>query len=226
MVRTLLMDLDGTLVDTVPDLASALNRLMHSRGLPALCRGQVSAMVGDGVAALVTRAFAAHGRNPDATAIADFTADYTAHIAVESTLYPQVLPVCTGLANAGWRLAVCTNKPEQAARTLLGVLGLLPLLSAVGGGDSFPARKPDPAHLLATLAQAGGTPETALMLGDHQNDVAAAHGAGIPSIFAAWGYGSPGMQQGSTAVAQDITQAALIANRLRPATNGRRPTGS
>ena len=217
MARTLLLDLDGTLVDTVPDLAAALNRLMRARGLPDFTRTQVALMVGDGVATLVARAFAAHDRQPDAMAVADLTSDYTAHVAVESTLYSGVLPVLTGLAHDGWRLAVCTNKPERAARSLLQAVGLLPLLCAVGGGDSFPTRKPDPAHLLATLTRAAGTPNAAVMVGDHHNDVLAACRAGIPSIFAAWGYGSPAMADGSTAVAVDIIQAATIANRLLPA---------
>lgn len=214
MARTLLMDLDGTLVDTLPDLSGALNRLMCSRGLPSLTQGRVATMVGDGVAVLVTRAFAAFGRQPDATALADFMADYTDHIAVESRLYPNVLPVLTGLVSDGWHLGVCTNKPERAACTLLQAVGVLPLLCAVGGGDSFSTRKPDPYHLLATLTRAGGTPESALMLGDHRNDIAAAHGARIPSIFALWGYGSAGMEEGSAATARDITEAAAIANRL------------
>jgi phosphoglycolate phosphatase len=214
VARTLIMDLDGTLVDTVPDLAAALNRLMRARGLPPFSRQQVTAMVGDGVEVLVARAFAALDRQPDAAALADFMADYIAHIAVESRLYPNVLPVLIGLVRDGWRLAVCTNKPERAARSLLQTLAVLPLLCAVGGGDSFSTRKPDPAHLLATLARAAGTPESALMLGDHRNDVLAARGAGIPAIFALWGYGSADMADDSAAVAGDITQAAVIANRL------------
>ena len=217
MARTLLLDLDGTLVDTVPDLAAAVNRLMHTRGLPDFTRAQVTTMVGDGVAVLVARAFAAHGRQPDATAVADLTEDYLAHVAVDSALYPQVLSVLTALARDGWRLAVCTNKPERAARALLQAVGVLPLLCAVGGGDSFPARKPDPAHLLGTLARAAGQPNAAVMLGDHHNDVLAARGAGVPAIFAGWGYGSAAMADGSSAVARDITEAAAIANRLLPA---------
>jgi phosphoglycolate phosphatase len=215
VARTLLLDLDGTLVDTLPDLAAALNRLMGRHGLPAFSPQHVAAMVGDGLAVLVARAFAAHGRQADPAAVAEMSADYAAHVAVESTLFPDVLPVLTILARQGWRLAVCTNKPEQAARHLLQVMGLLPLLSAVGGGDSFPARKPDPSHLLGTLGQAGGQVSAAVMLGDHHNDVLAARGAGIPSIFAAWGYGAIAMADGS-AVARDVTEAAAIANRILP----------
>jgi phosphoglycolate phosphatase len=208
--------LDGTLVDTVPDLAAALNRLMRTRGLPEFSRDQVGAMIGDGVAVLVARAFASHNRQPDAAAVAEMTGDYTAHVAVESKLYPQVLPVLDGMVRQGWRLAVCTNKPEKAARILLEVLGLLPLFCAVGGGDSFPVRKPDPRHLLETLALTGGQTDAAVMLGDHSNDVAAARGAGILCIFAAWGYGTVGNADGCTYIAQDMMQAAMIANQLLP----------
>ena len=221
MARTLLLDLDGTLVDTLPDLAAALNRLLRSRGLSDLSTEQVTAMIGDGIAVLVARAFAANDRQPDATAVAEMYADYTAHVAVESKLYPRVLPVLGGLADQGWRLAVCTNKPEQAARCLLQAMGLLTLCCALGGGDSFPARKPDPAHLLGTLARAGGQADAAVMLGDHRNDVRAARDAGIPSIFAAWGYGVIGMAEGSACVARDIAEAAAMANRLLPDTCSR-----
>lgn len=218
MPRTLLLDLDGTLVDTVPDLESALNRLMEGRGLADFSTAEVTAMVGDGVAALVAKAFAARGGAPDATAVGDFITDYEAHVAVESRLYPGVADTLEALAEQGWRLAVCTNKPERAARSLLDATGLANLVQAVGGGDSFPARKPDPAHLLGTLALVGGIVQKTVMLGDHHNDILAAHAAGIPSIFAAWGYGSDAMAAGSSAVAADMQQAALLANRLVCAT--------
>ena len=216
MARTLLLDLDGTLVDTVPDLAAALNRLMRARSLPAFSQPQVAGMVGDGVVALVGKAFAAHGRQPDQTAAQDFTTDYQAHVAIDSRLYPNVRQALNGLVRQGWQLAACTNKPEHAARLLLRTLGLLPLMRAVGGGDSFPTRKPDPAHLLATLAQVNGTAGQAVMLGDHRNDVEAARQAGVACVFAGWGYGTPEMA-GGAAVAHDIDQAAAIANRLLPA---------
>ena len=215
--RVLVLDLDGTLVDTVPDLNAALNRLMASRGLAGFDFPGTAAMVGDGVARLVEKAFSAHGHVPDATAVADFSQDYAAHAAVDSRLFPGVMQTLHDLSGEGWRLAVCTNKPEGAARHLLDALGLAPLMAAVGGGDSFPTRKPDPAHLLATLAAAGGKAERAMMVGDHANDVAAAMGAGLPCIFAAWGYGPPAMAAGAVAVARDVADMAAIAQRLLPA---------
>lgn len=216
MAPTLLLDLDGTLIDTVPDLTAAVNRLMRSRGLGEFSVPEVTRMVGDGVAVLTRRAFAARGREPDAEAVADFVTDYTAHVAVDSKPYPGVVAALTDLSHRGWRLAICTNKPERPARELLGLFGLLPLMAAVGGGDSFPVRKPDPGHLLATLKQAGGTVDAAVLLGDHHNDVEAGRAAGIPVIFAAWGYGTPAMGEDAAAVAGDIADAARIAHRLLP----------
>jgi len=211
---TLLLDLDGTLVDTVPDLAAALNRLLAARGLAPLPLPEVASMVGDGVAKLVERGMAARGATADAEAVAAYSADYGAHAAIASRAYPQVPEMLRGLRDEGWRLAVCTNKPEAAARALLTSLGLAPLFTAVGGGDSFPVRKPDPAHLLATLVAAGGDPGRAVMAGDHANDVAAARGAGVPCIFAAWGYGPSAMAEGAAAVARDVVEMAAMARRL------------
>jgi phosphoglycolate phosphatase len=209
-----LLDLDGTLVDTVPDLAAALNRLMAAHGLAPLSLAETAAMVGDGVAKLVERAFAARGGTFDVAAVAAFSADYSVHVAVESKLYPGVAETLRALAGEGWRLAVCTNKPEVATRALLAVTGLAPLFAAVGAGDSFPVRKPDPAHLLATLRAAGGKPGGAVMAGDHRNDVLAARGAGVPCVFAAWGYGTPAMAEGAAAVARDFVELGVIVRRL------------
>ena len=216
MARTLLLDLDGTLVDTVPDLAAALNRLMASRQLASFSHAETAAMVGDGVAVLVGRAFAARGLTPDGRAIGDFSADYADHAAVASRPYPGVPALLETLVGAGWRLAVCTNKPERAARHLLDALDLSRLLRAVGGGDSFPVRKPDPAHLLATLLAAGGDPARAVMVGDHANDVAAARGAGVKSVFVTWGYGPIAMAAGADAVAGDLTALAAAIEGLLP----------
>ena len=214
MDRTLLLDLDGTLVDSVPDLAAALSRLMLARGLSGFSCAETAPLVGDGVAALVARAFAARHAAPDAAALADFRADYEANCAVATRPYAGVAATLHRLAADGWRLAVCTNKPEATARRLLAALGLADRFAAIGGGDSFPARKPDPAHLLATLAAAGGEPARAVMAGDHAHDVAAARGAGIPCIFARWGYGVPTMAAGAAAEADAFTELPAIAARL------------
>lgn len=216
MIRTLVLDLDGTLVDSVPDLAAALNRLMAARGLAGFSRAEVTGMVGDGAAVLLARAFGARGVVQDGGALEAFLVDYTANTAVETRPFPGVVAGLEALAAEGWRLAVCTNKPEAAARALLGALGMDRFFAAVGGGDTFPVRKPDPAHLVATLRAAGGDPGRAVMSGDHHNDVAAARGAGVPCVFAAWGYGTAAMGAEAEAVAGDFSEMARIARRMLP----------
>ncbi len=211
---TLILDLDGTLVDSVPDLAMSLNRLMRSRGLPAFSDAQTASMVGDGAAALVRRAFDARRTAVDDTAIDDFLHDYEVNAAVDSTLYPGVAATLDWFLDKDWRLAVCTNKPEAAARKLLAAMGIADRFASIGGGDSFPSRKPDPAHLLATLATAGGTVEAAVMAGDHANDVNAARAAGMPCIFCSWGYGTAAMAVGAASIAHRFSDLPEIATLL------------
>ncbi len=214
MTRTILFDLDGTLVDSVPDLTTALNRLLAGRGLAGFAQADVVPMVGDGARVLVERAFAARDGVADDAAVAAFVADYTEHVAGDTRAYPGVIETLAGLRAAGWVCAVCTNKPEAAARKLLAALGIGEQFAAVGGGDSFPVRKPDPRHLLATLDAAGGAPDRAVMVGDHHNDVAAAAGAGLPCIFAAWGYSVRNAGADAAAVAERFDAVPAIAERL------------
>ena len=187
---------------------------MQSYGCDAFTYTETAAMVGDGAAALVARAFAARNMVPSDTALEHFLLDYGAHAAVATRAYPGVGQTLDALIADGWQLAVCTNKPVAPARTLLAALGLADRFVAIGGGDSFPVRKPDPAHLLATLAAAGGKPGRAVMAGDHANDISAARGAGLPCIFAAWGYGPAAMAAGSDAIAERFDQLPAIAERL------------
>ncbi|TDH58942.1 HAD family hydrolase [Dankookia rubra] len=208
MPRLAVFDLDGTLVDSAPDIHAALDRLMAGQGRPGFTRPEVTAMIGDGVRVLVERAAAARGIPFSEPLLAGFTADYTARAAEATALFPGIAAALDGLAADGWALAVCTNKPAAATAALLGALGLAGRFAAVGGGDSFPVRKPDPGHLLGTIAEAGGDPARAAMIGDHRNDVAAARGAGLPCLFAGWGYGSLAMAEGAAATA--ATPAALL----------------
>jgi phosphoglycolate phosphatase len=201
-------DLDGTLVDSAPDLHAALDRLMATKRLPGFARADVVAMIGDGVRVLLERAYAARGIALDEAGLQCFMTDYEANAAVLTRAFDGIPELLGGLRDAGWRLAVCTNKPEGAARLLLSGLGLDGHFSALGGGDSFPMRKPDPGHLRATLAAAGAAPEDAVMIGDHRNDIEAARGAGVRAIFAGWGYG-PHSMAGGAPIAADV--AALRA---------------
>ena len=171
-------------------------------------------MVGDGVRTLVARAFAARGAEFDESALTGFIADYEDNAAVETQPFQGVEQTLGAFAEAGWRLAVCTNKPAEATRSLLDALGLASWFEAVGAGDSFPTRKPDPGHLLATLSEAGGSIDAAIMVGDHANDVRAANAAGIPCIFAAWGYGPRMMASGAAAIAQRFCDLPALAEML------------
>lgn len=216
MPGTALFDLDGTLVDSLPDLTASLNRVLAPAGIAPFEPSAVRPMVGDGVARLVERALAARGKSPDPRILDAFRSDYFAHVAGLSRPFPGVPEMLARLAAEGWKMAICTNKAEAAARKLLARLELLSRFAAVGGGDSFPVRKPDPAHLRATLRAAGGDPAHAVMVGDHANDMKAAAGAGIPAIFASWGYGPRAMAGGSPIAVRiselpDLLEAALRA---------------
>jgi phosphoglycolate phosphatase len=212
--RLLVFDLDGTLVDSVPDLLSCANRMLDRRMLPHISADELRPMVGDGVTALVERVLISRGAVADNRAVSAYMADYAVHAADDSQLFPEVESMLHEARADGWRLAVCTNKPVAAARLLLDALGIGPLFACIGGGDSFSSRKPDPAHLLGTIAMAEGRREQAVMVGDHRNDIVAARGAGIHSIFAAWGYGEPEMQNGAGAILATPSEVPAAAASL------------
>lgn len=190
----LVCDLDGTLVDSLPDLADSLSILLGEAGRRAVAEAEVRAMVGDGVAVLVERGFAATGAPPSAEAlgarVARFLEIYEARLTACTRAYPGAFEALGLLRDSGWRLAVCSNKPERASREILAALGLDRLIEAVAGGDSFPVRKPDPGHLLGLLEAMGAGAGAAVVLGDGVNDVAAARAAGLPVIAVAHGYGT------------------------------------
>ena len=172
MAPLLVFDLDGTLVDSLPDITAALNRMFAARSLPALSHEQVMPMVGDGLHPLIERAFAVQGTPADDAAAADYLSDYEANVLVDTKLFDGILSSMDTLAGHGWQFAVCTNKPERAAHLLLHGLGIADRFAAIGGGDSFAARKPDPLHLTGTIQAAGGDPARSIMVGDHHNDIA------------------------------------------------------
>jgi phosphoglycolate phosphatase len=210
MQPTAVFDLDGTLVDSVPDIHAALNRLMAAQGEPPFTLQEVVGFIGDGVPTLLARAFAARGREPDPAALPAFLVDYEASAARHTRPFEGIPAVLEALKAAGWRMAVCTNKPVAAAHVVLDALDLSRYFAAVGGGDSFPVRKPDPAHLLATLQAAGGDPACAVMIGDHHNDIAAARGAGVAPVFVAWGYGPLAAADGAPVAARPSELPALL----------------
>ena len=217
--RVLICDLDGTLIDSAPDLTAAVGDLLAEAGRVPLSEAAVRRMVGDGVAKLVERALAASGGVPDASALAGLVARYMAFYETRMTEltrpYPGAAETLGDLKGAGWRLAVCTNKPEGPSRRLLSALGLDALFEAVAGGDTFAVKKPDPGHVHGLLDILGAVPGEAVMLGDSLNDVLAARGAGMPVIAFASGYGPvPAHELGADALIATFAELPAALARL------------
>ena len=188
--RLVLFDLDGTLVDSAPDLRAALNEMLRERGCAPLSLAQVRRMIGDGVPTLVARALAESGLEPagQANALPRFMQLYEADAVRLTRPYPGVPETLSALRRRGYRTAICTNKPQHATKTVLEGLGLLALFDGIAGGDRFAVRKPDPGHLLGLIGALGGRVGSAAMIGDNENDAAAAHAAGIPLVLMRYGY--------------------------------------
>jgi phosphoglycolate phosphatase len=189
---TVVFDLDGTLVDTAPDLAEATNYVLGTVGLDRVSELEIRPFVGHGALAMIDGAIKAHGRTLSERELHDlfevFIAYYTAHIADRSVPYPHVVTTLETLRNAGATLAVCTNKIEMQAKAVLSALKLDGYFAALTGRDTLGAYKPDPKHLTGTIARAGGRPETAVMVGDSETDIRTAKAANIPIVAVSFGY--------------------------------------
>lgn len=185
-------DLDGTLVDTAPDLVGALNVLLREEGLAPLPFDEARALIGHGARRLIERGFAAAEAPLDAAKLdavfERFLAHYTAHIADESRPFPGVVDALEEMKAAGAKLAVCTNKLTGLSTALLDALDLSRLFDAVVGPDLAGAAKPDRRHLEAAVQRAGGEMGRAVMVGDAVTDAGAARAAGAPLILVSFGY--------------------------------------
>ena len=222
---TIAFDLDGTLVETAPDLIGALNLLLAERDLPPLPVSAARTLVGRGGKALLLRGFAAAGRPLDeaeAPGLFDrFIEVYLGRIAAESRAYPGVEAALDDLAAAGAKLAVCTNKRTDLSVALLDALGMTSRFAAVIGADKAPRPKPDPSHFLHTMAASGGDPAYALMVGDSINDVASAQGAGAPVVVVSFGYtDTPAAELGGDALIDHFDELPAVSRRLLSALRG------
>jgi len=188
--RVLVFDLDGTLIDSAPDLAQAVNALLAEYGKPPLEEKAIRPMIGDGSRLLLARAFAASGiATPVDAAFDRFMVHYHAFIADKTRVYPDVPETLAALKAQGHPLGVCTNKPFSPTERVLEAFGLARFFGAVIGGDSLPQRKPEPEPLLATIAKLGGG--SAAMIGDSANDMLCARAARVPGILIPSDYGLP-----------------------------------
>jgi phosphoglycolate phosphatase len=190
--ETIVFDLDGTLIDTAPDLAAALNAVLIEERLPEVSLDEVRHMVGRGARILIERAMAAHGvaltdRRAEAL-VQHFLVHYEANIAATSRPFDGCITQVRALADKGHRIGICTNKPVALSRKLLTELDLTSLFPVVLGADSRAYHKPDPRHLVDTVAELGGNPADAVMVGDSETDSLTARAAGIPCILVTFGY--------------------------------------
>jgi phosphoglycolate phosphatase len=185
-------DLDGTLVDTAPDLVATLNVLLAGEGLPPLPLDDARPFIGRGAKWLIERGFQAANAPLEAGRIQPlfdrFIAHYNAHIADESRPFPGMVAALEILKGQGAKLAVCTNKLTGLSNRLLAALKLDYLFDAVVGADAAPAAKPDPRHLLAAIDAAGGAADRAILVGDAATDAGAARAASVPLILVSFGY--------------------------------------
>lgn len=192
-VKALLFDLDGTLVDSVPDLAEAVDRMLADFGHPPAGEAKVRLWVGTGSRSLVSRALSdAKGGQADdeliERALANYFDHYEARLCVRSRLYEGVSDTLARLRSEGYPLAIVTNKPERFVRPLLDGLGIAQHFSAMIGGDTLAQRKPHPQPLLHAADALGVEPTQALMIGDSRNDIEAARAARIPVVCVPYGY--------------------------------------
>jgi phosphoglycolate phosphatase len=213
----LVFDLDGTLVDSVPDLTNALNKVLSERGYAPLGRSEVAPLVGDGVPALVARAFAARGgdKAEAADALPQYIQIYEANATVLTRPYPGVRETLEELRRRGYRTALCTNKLQHATIAVLTGLDLAGLFDAIAGGDRYPVKKPNPGHLLGLIGELGGSAGRAVMIGDSENDAAVAHAAAVPVIIMRYGYSRVAPETlGAAAVLDHFAELPATLERL------------
>jgi len=207
MRPTVAFDLDGTLIDTAPDLLRALDFTLETEGLNPPDDHQARNFIGAGARAMIERALAHSqvkvGKEKVDGMLRQFLSHYEAHIADHSRPFPGTEQALQKLAAEGARLVVCTNKMESYAAKLLQNLKLASYFSFIAGGDTFAFRKPDPRHLTEAIEKAGGDLRHAVLIGDSETDVITAKAAEIPIVAVSFGY-------------TDIPPAALGADRLGP----------
>jgi phosphoglycolate phosphatase len=211
-IKAVVFDLDGTLVDSAPGLQTAANAVLAEHGCPPLGLADVEAMIGDGIPALVGKAFARSGRALDRREQEDATEKFRRIYAEcgprETLLFPGARESLKQLSSFGLLLGLCTNKPQTSTGPLLDALKIDHFFAAVCGGDVLPdIRKPDPRHVLAVLAGLGVEASEAVMVGDGPHDVDAGQGAGMPVFAVTYGYANgPAETLGADFVIDSLTE--------------------
>mgnify|MGYP000710491591 CR=1 FL=1 len=220
MPRALLLDLDGTLIDSAPDIAAALDRVLAARNLGPIPVAQVRRLIGHGIGRLVSDAFVRSGAPLAGDALEsaqqEMAAHYAAQLVARTALMPGAADLVAFCAQAGIAMACVTNKPRRMAQDILRHFRVAPPISVIVGGDMGMARKPSPQPLLAALAQIGVPNEAAWMVGDGLPDHRAARAAQIVSVAVASGYGEPYDAAGEATIAVDsLDQVVELLRDLR-----------
>jgi phosphoglycolate phosphatase len=220
-VLTVVFDLDGTLVDTAPDLIETLNVVFTRDGLPPLDYAAARDMIGGGARRMIESALKLQGLVLTEGVVdrlfADFIAHYRAHVADRSQPFPGLDAALDRLAPRGCQFAVCTNKLESLSRLLLEALGLSRRFAAICGQDTFGMQKPDPEILRRTIRAAGGALQRAVMVGDSGTDIATARAAGVPVVAVDFGYSeTPVRELGPDRVISHFDQLADAVFALAP----------
>ena len=213
--EAIVWDLDGTLVDSAPDLASALNTLLDKRGFAGHSLATVRTMIGNGVPKLVERGFNAIGVRLESVQldelVAMFVKEYRACATDRTRPFPNVVTTLVNIRELDIPMGVCTNKPEALSRQILDDLGLSAYFQSVIGGDSTGKRKPDPLPLLTCLQELDSKPEASLMIGDSVHDVHAAHAAGVFVGVVPWGYRSTPVEDlGADFIIKDLASLSEL----------------
>jgi phosphoglycolate phosphatase len=218
---SVVFDLDGTLAETAPDLAGAMNAVLRSAGRPELPVAHVRQMVGRGARVLIETGFAATGSHVEPNKLDayfdQFIAHYADHIADTSHLFPEARETVAALASAGHRLGVCTNKPIALTEALLARLNFRAPFASVRGADSAPYRKPDPRHFFDVVDELGGDRARAVLIGDSETDAKTAKAAGVPCILVSFGYTEiPVAQLGGDVVIDSFGELPAAIARVFP----------
>jgi phosphoglycolate phosphatase len=223
-MRGAIFDLDGTLADTSADLLAAANAALAPRGLPLLDAAD-RPVAGRGGRAMIRRSLALAGRDPDAAAERALTdaiypellEAYETRLMVETRLFDGVEACIEALGAGGWRVGVCTNKPERLAVALLDGLGVLGRFGAVLGADSLTVRKPDPEHFRETARRIGADPARSVMLGDTRTDLDTARAAGVPVVLTRFGFAAEPLESlGADHLIGHYDEALAALERLMP----------
>ena len=220
-MSSIVFDLDGTLIDSLPDVIGAMNTLLSEEARRPIAVAEGRRMVGEGAVAMVERAFAATGDAVEGAELQALTDRYVGHYRAtpvkETTIYPGVLDVLQHFADEGIVMGVCTNKPHGMSRIVLDALGMDRYFTSVIGGDVLEVKKPDATHVFAVLDEMGVARDGAVFVGDSPTDMTAARNAGLPSVAVAYGYSKvPAEELDADVLIQEFSALPEAVARLVP----------